>query len=674
MTREIYNIASSGLLLAQRGLNTTSSNISSANVQGYSRQRLETSGIPEVLGGAEAANSGKASGYIQRFNDTFIQSRISSETSSLQSVDTYQRLASRIDSFIADPDTNLLVPMTDVFTAMQDIVADPTDSAARIDMLDRATVMAQRIGTLNDQLTTLQDQFDSEMVSDVNEVNLLARNIAELNSHIVDLNNKPNADPPNELLDKRDALLQKLSEKINVRTVGDDDGNLNVFVGYGQSLVSGDSHNSLVLESSPYDGRDSHLMLVTPGQPGATEITSSVSGGSIGGLQKFKREVLEPSITRFGQLAAGFALAFNARQREGIDLNGTAGQNIFTDYTDAANTVENWRADTVHNTGTATLEVTFDDAPDNDYGKLIPTDYELRYQGGEYTLTRLSDNKVLSTADETLKRAEDGVFRVDGIKIKVLDEASLGEGDGYRLKPFSRVADEFAVKVGDPAKLAAASQPSRDWSAADGNAGTATLEVGFSDAPDATIKNMVSSGYDLRYENPELSETGQYTITRLSDNRVFSTVDGSLTLADDGSLTVDGIKISLLGREGLVDGDSFSITAPDDDFGGIADNSNMLALSQLQTAGTLDNKTYSFHQVYTQMVTTIGGRTRTAEIDTQAHTTFLSQLTEQRENVSGVNLDEEASNLLKYQQAYQAAAQIIPIANSMFDALLSAVR
>lgn len=668
MAREVYNLASSGLTLAQRGLNISSRNISNVNVQGYSRQRLETSGIPDILEGNNRTGAGSINGYIQRFNDSFIQSQITAEHSQLQSVDTYRNLASRIDNFIADPDTNLLVPMTDVFAAMQNIVADPTDSAARIDMLDRANVMAQRVGTLNDQLTTLRDQVNTELGSDVDEINLLARNIAEVNSHIVELQNNPNAEPPNDLIDKRDEFIKALSEKINIKVISGENGASNVFIGYGQSLVSGDRYNRLALESSRHDETDKNILLIQEGQKGQQNLSASLTGGSIGGLQKFKREVLDPTLNRMGQMAASFALSFNAQQRAGINLDGQAGENIFTDYTNPANTRENWRADTINNTGKATLEITFDDSPENNQKNLVPTDYELKYSEGNYTIKRLADNKVFSTADETLKRNDEGAFLLDGLQIKVLDEATLGEGDSYLLMPLSRIADEFSLSTTDPAKLAAASQPQRESRADSGNVGLARLKISFDTSPTNSIKNLNSSNYDVRFEG------GNITVSRLSDNTVYSSADGTLTVAGDGSFVVDGLKIRVADGEIPADGDIFHILPPESDFGGIADNSNMLALSQLQTEGTLDKGAYSFHQAYTQMVTSIGGKTRTAQVDIQAHESFLEQLKNQRENISGVNLDEEAANLLKYQQAYQASAQIIPIANAMFDTLLSAVR
>lgn len=554
-------------MLSQKGLNTSSKNISNVNVEGYSRQSLETSGIPDVLTGQQAASTnGNITGTVRRFGDMFIQSQIRTEQSALKSSDTYHTMAGRIDSFIADPDTNLLTPMEGMFSSIQNIITDPGDSAARIDMLNNADTMANRIGMLNDQLSTLNDQVDSEITNHISEINTLAENLASLNIQIVDINNNPNAEPPNDLMDQRDTYLQKLSEIVNTNVINGDKGQINVFIGYGQSLVSAGSYSQLSLGPTGSNGTDQTIMLDDGVNP--VDITSSIAGGQIGGLVKFNREVLDPTVNRLGQMAAGFALAFNAQQRQGLDLNGQSGVNVFTDYTAAANTTENWVPDLQKNTGSATLEVTFDDTQ---YKNLVPSNYSLVYQGDTgYTLTRLSDNKTYSTEDSSLTVAEDGSFSVDGLKINVVDKDKLEAGDSFYLKPFSRVADEFKLLTTDPAKLAAAT-------------------------------------------------TGA-------------------------------------------------------DSGGVADNSNMIAIGNLQNMGILDGGNNSVHKAYTSLVADIGGKTRNADIDIKARQSFLSQLKDQRENIAGVNLDEEAANLLKYQQAYQAAANIIPIANSMFDALISAIR
>ncbi len=554
-------------MLAQRGLNTASRNISNANVEGYSRQRLETSGIPDVLNGQQAASTGNITGTIQRFGDMFIQSQIRTEQSAQQAADAYHGLSSRIDSFIADSDTNLLAPMEDMFASIQNIIADPADSAARIDMLSNADSMANRVGMLNDQLSIFNDQVDSELANQVDEINILAQNISAINLQIVDLQNNPNIEPPNDLIDKRDNYLQRLSGIVGTNVVSGEKGQISVFIGYGQSLVSESGYSQIKLEPSSSVGTRNNIML--DDGVDTVDITNSLAGnGKIGGLIKFDKEVLQPTVNRMGQMVASFALAFNAQQRQGLDLSGKTGENLFTDYSSATNTIENWRPDLQNNAGNATLEVTFNEAQ---FKSLVPSDYNLVFQGdGQYTLTRLSDNRSYSTVDESLTLAEDGSFSVDGLKIRVVDQDNLQVGDSYHLKPFSRVADEFKLLTRDPDKLAAA-----------------------------------ASGTDS---------------------------------------------------------------------GGKADNSNMIALSAIKDLGLLDGGSKSLHQAYTSLVADVGAKTRNAEIDLKAHQSFLGQLKEQRENIAGVNLDEEAASLLNYQQAYQAAANIIPIANTMFDTLISAIR
>ncbi len=563
MAREVYNIASSGLLLAQRALNTTSRNISNSNVEGYSRQRLESDGIPEVERNQGQGSKGNIAGTVTRSFDFFVESQIRTESAAVNATDVYHQLASSIDNVVADPDTNLGSPMSELFSALQGIVTDPSSSAARIDTLDRAEVMTQRFGTLNDQLNTLHDQVNSELKTSVDEINTLAKNIASLNTQIVAASNLANTSLPNDLMDQRDVMLQHLSEKIDTKVSVGEGGYLSVFVGYGQPLVSGGSYSQLEVTNSDYDPNNKNVMLIRD-NVAPSNITDTISGGHMGGVLRFNKEVLNPTQNYLGQMAAGFALAFNAQNSAGIDLNGNAGGNLFTDFTKTLNTKDNWHENT-GNTSVAKLDVSFDNSTDNNYRNLVASDYNLVFKEGSYTLTRLSDKT-------TFPPSTDGTFNVDGLNIKLRQDSDPpvlpADGDSYLITPFAHVASDIQVTVKDGSKIAAASP--------------------------------------------------------------------------GGS--------------------------------GAADNTNIFALSKLQTVASLANGKYTFQEVYSGMVTWVGGKTRNADIDNQAHQTLLKQMNDQRQSISGVNLDEEASSLLQYQQAYQAAARIIPIANSMFDALLSAVR
>lgn len=202
------------------------------------------------------------------------------------------------------------------------------------------------------------------------------------------------------------------------------------------------------------------------------------------------------------------------------------------------------------------------------------------------------------------------------------------------------------------------------------NTGNAVIAASISSA-----NALTTSDYRLQYDG------AQYTVTRLSDNTVTSfatlpqTVDGvDISLASGAASAGDSflIRPTVNGASGL----SVAITDPRlvaaaGQTGASGDNSNGLLLAGLQTAKTLGNGTASFQEAYSQLVSQVGNKTRELEVTSHAADKLLSEAVSTLQNESGVNLDEEATNLLRYQQAYQAAAKVMQIAGEMFDTLLS---
>jgi len=115
-------------------------------------------------------------------------------------------------------------------------------------------------------------------------------------------------------------------------------------------------------------------------------------------------------------------------------------------------------------------------------------------------------------------------------------------------------------------------------------------------------------------------------------------------------------------------GDEFKI-GPNTD--GVGDNRNAVLLGALQTANTIGNGTTSYSGAYTQLVSLVGNKTRELEVISAAEGRYLEQAQAAHQAESGVNLDEEAANLLQYQQAYQAAAKIMQTASQLFEILLT---
>jgi flagellar hook-associated protein 1 FlgK len=139
-----------------------------------------------------------------------------------------------------------------------------------------------------------------------------------------------------------------------------------------------------------------------------------------------------------------------------------------------------------------------------------------------------------------------------------------------------------------------------------------------------------------------------------------------LSYTPGATISYNGWSITLTGTPAA--GDSFTIGP---NAAGVGDNRNALALARLQTTNLLEGATTSFQGAYAQLVSGVGNETRTLQVTSDAQAKLLADTKAAREAVSGVNLDEEAANLLRYQQAYQASAKVLSIAATLFDAILN---
>jgi flagellar hook-associated protein 1 FlgK len=564
MAGGLLGIAASGLLAAQRALATTGHNISNANTEGYSRQRVDLSERDPTLTSGGYIGNGVNIDSVSRSYDSFLNTQMRTSLSGSGAADAYAEMASRIDSTLGDKSSGLASPLQSFFDAAQAVADDPSAIAARQVMLTQADSLAQRFNTLNTQFDTLRSQAQQTLSSDVDEVNTLASGIASLNTQIVNATSIANGQPPNDLLDQRNLLLEKLSGKVDTSVLSQKDGSINVFIGNGQSLVMGSASNKLQVQASAYDGRVQDIAIQT-GDQGSIVITQSLTGGEMGGLLKFGQEVLDPAQNSLGRIAAGLGLAVNAQHVQGTDLKGNPGGNFFTDPTTP---LDSWFPKQ-GNTGDAQVSVAFDNTAAtattaaNGPAQLTASDYRLDFDSaGQAVLTRLSDNTHF-----TDNPTGSGNFQADGLKIGIAT-GTAAAGDSFLIKPFSTAAGTLKPAINDPNQIAAA-------------------------GPEPT---------------------------------------------------------------------------------GPGDNTNARALANLQTTkGLLDNKA-TFQGAYTQLVGESGVKSRAAKLDSTAQENLLNQVTQSRESVSGVNLDEEAANLVRFQQAYQASAQLIPALTSTFEALLSAVR
>jgi flagellar hook-associated protein 1 FlgK len=199
------------------------------------------------------------------------------------------------------------------------------------------------------------------------------------------------------------------------------------------------------------------------------------------------------------------------------------------------------------------------------------------------------------------------------------------------------------------------------------NSGTAKISTGVIDS--TFIAATVTPAITLTYNSAANTLTGfpatlPVTVTNNGVATVFA-AGTPVTYSDGATLSFGGASFTLTGKPS--NGDNFTIAQNSN---ATTDNRNALLLANLQTKNTLQGGTASYQGVYSQLVSQVGNKTRELQVTSTAQTTLVNQSIQAQQSVSGVNLDEEAANLLRYQRAYQAAGKAMQIANTLFDTLI----
>ncbi|MBN8767459.1 MAG: flagellar hook-associated protein FlgK [Thiobacillus sp. SCN 64-317] len=632
MATSILSIGQSAIAAAQAGLNTTGHNIANASTPGYSRQVvIQGAALPQNFGFGFMGQGTQVS-TIQRVYNEYLGVQVQSAQASKSGLDSYYTQIKQINNMLADPTAGLSPSLQDFFSGIQTLASNPSNISARQATLSSADALTGRFQSLAGQLNEISQGVNSQIQSSVNAINSYARQIAQLNDSIGKVQSAA-GQPPNDLLDQRDQLVLDLNKQIKATVVKQGDGSYNVFIGNGQPLVVGTTASKLVSMASASDPSKTVVAYQSGNGSTVPLSESGLAGGQLGGLVEFRGKTLEPAQNALGRVAIGLASTINAQHSLGQDLNGNLGGALFT----LASPVVYANSG---NASSASVTASISDA-----GALTTSDYRLQYDGSQYTLTRLSDNTATTFAPAALPQT------VDGVTINV--STTPATGDSFLIRPTVNGASGIGVAISDPALLAAAA-PIRA-TAASGNTGSGAIGAGSVNTPPPP--------------NANLQQPVTITFTSATTYNVTGTGTGNptgLTYTPGATISYNGWSTAISGTPAA--GDSFTVAS---NTGGVGDSRNALLLGDLQTANTLGNGTTSYQGAYSQFVSQIGNKTRELEVTSSAAGNLLSQTTLSAQNESGVNLDEEAANLLRYQQAYQAAGKVMQIASQLFDVLLS---
>ena len=656
------NISLSGLRVAQMGLQTTQHNIANANTTGYSRQAIFQATSYAIHTGDGALGQGVGLQTIKRNYSDFLTNQANQSQTRLSELDALYTNYSQIDNMLADPDVGLASSMKDYFSAVQKVAGDPSLPAARQAMLASAQTLAARFQLLDGRFSDLATQVNGRIESAVDEVNALTGDIAKLNQSIV-IAQAAYDQPANDLLDQRDALVSQLNKLVQVNSTQNSDGSINVSFGNGQQLVVGAQAMQLVAQTQAADASKVGLALSYPA--GVVELPDRViQGGELGGLMTFRNDALTKAVNGLGLVAASMAQTMNAQQAQGQDLYGQISgdpgfqSNIFSLSSPVYQA--NYK-----NAGDGELSVSYlplSNSSGSFTSDLKAENYRVTYNAGAPTITRLSDNSLVTPV------VSGASYQFDGIQFQ-LSAGTPVDGDSFLLKPVANAAKDLKVNASMAAdsSLLAAAAPMRTAQTAS-NLGSLKLSVA-SVQPGYSITNLPLS-LNADVFGQLAGYTGSWTATyddgstagvAASGTNEVPLTNGSNPLS---SLTINGVTYKVSGTAQT--GDTFTI---EKNVKGIQDGRNIALMAGLQTAKAISGEA-TFNSSYAGIVADSGIRTKELKINLDAQQTLNDQITASRESVSGVNLDEEAANLMKYQQAYQASAKALQIGLDLFKKLM----
>ncbi len=631
MAASILGIGIMGLNAAQTGLTTTSHNISNANTPSFSRQSTVQSTAVPLFTGAGYMGQGAQVDTIRRSYSSFLEAQVREATSQSAHVQALHQQASNIDNLFADPSTGLTPAMNDFFASINTLSANPGDSAARQQVLSASETMAGRFRGLADTLQDTRRDINQRIQTSIESINGSAAHVAALNDKIRTA--LGSGQTPNDLLDQRDAILRDLSSKVRINVVALADGTVNAFMPNGLGIVLGTQTVALSAQGDPADPANTAIGLqTTAGFKPLRE--ADLSGGDLGGLLAFRSTVLDSTENALGRVAATLASAFNAQHMVGMDRNGNAGTQFFVA---GGGPIVNTNA---NNTGNAVLGASV-----SSINAATTNDYRVTYTGTGYDVRNLSDNSVQSFA--TLPQT------IGGIAISVTS-GTPAAGDSFLIQPMRDAARNFTVAIRDASAIAAG-YPMRGQAAAANTSQSSLQLTGVTPPANANLTQPVTLTF---------TSAGTFDVSGVGTGN-----PSGVAFSAGQAVSYNGWTATFKGNPKA--GDVFTIVP---NVAGVGDNGNLEQLGAVYSARLLDGASASIHDAYAQMVSRVGVVTNGAAVDTKAYSAVVAQAQAAQQSVSGVNLDEEAANLLKYQQAYQASGKVIATANSLFEEILSIMR
>ena len=669
----LLNVGSRALLANQVAMQTTGNNIANVNTPGYSRQSVVLQTVPGQFTGGGYIGKGVDVQTILR-NQSDLLTRQATAAASVGASDSARvQSLQQLQDVFAGGESGLGAAINDMMNSLSDVVNSPTDLTARSIALTRIDETSKRMVSAAARLDDISNTVTEQLKGNVKTINALAQNIADANDQIARA--KGNGQPANDLLDQRDQLVRELNKNIQTTQVLADDGSLSLFVAGSQPLVLGNKAGSLSIDDPKDFGAASgqkRLLFQQPASSVKLELSeTALGGGEVAGLLRFQNSDLAEGYQLLNRMATAISLSLNAQNEMGLTLDGSMGKALLADVVPAQPTAAST------NTSAASMGVGFSDP-----SKLSAANYRVIFSSATTgTITTQPDGQPQSFGG-VLQPTLTDYFSAHGLQISV--SGTPNAGDQFLVDPMKDAAAKMQAQQFLPSQLAAASPVNAQM----GNTNAGSLQLaglkatgqpagtGFVPPPSPVLPAITGGGVTLTFASgPPATFTVAGNATPLMDVSVTPPValaGPPYAYTAGQAITIDGWAITLGGAPKT--GDTVTVgNALDPQYGDWYQRNagNASALMELRDAKMFDGATLS--DGFAGAMAQVGSRTQSAQFAAELSSSFASNLERDRTAVSGVNLDEEAARLIQYQQAYQASAKMIQVAQNIFDTLISSM-
>ena len=680
----LLSIGMSGLNAAQGSLSVLSNNIANVNTAGYSRQQATQNASASNQFGGVFIGTGTTLADVRRVYNEYLDAAYQNSTALSSDANAYLGQVSALDKVLSDKTTGMSSALSSFFATLQTASSNPNDLSARQLLVSNAKTLSNRFNSISTQLTQQKETINSQLSTMSDQVNQLTSSIASLNKQISQAQGSATAAPAN-LLDSRNEAVRALNELIGV-TATEKNGQFSINTGTGQSLVEGGIANTISAVPSKDDNSQYTIQLNVNGT--ALDMGSVISGGSIGGLLRYRSDALMPAINELGRLAIATADTINNQLGQGLDLNGDFGTSLFKDINSATAIASRSQAAAGNSAASSNLNVTI-----NDSSKLTTYDYKITFSDktnpNMITVER-SDGKSMGNFDISSTTVP---VSFDGVTVTLDGKGTMSYGDSFKVSPTANGASAIGVDMADANKLAFAGPLIGEGGKTNSGTGTFTqptltapLDI-HGGADTAKLRSNIEGLMPVKmvFGKPAADGTQSYTISNAQGKAIGT---GTIVPGQGNKITVNvpeldatgtpipgsGFKFDTTINGSPADGDSttFSFNSA-----GKSDGRNAQQLLDLQTKATVGmgdgNVGVSLVGANSRLVSQVGAKASQSSVDVAATGALLAANKGARNSVSGVNLDDEAGDMIKFQQYYTASSQIIKAAQETFTTLINSL-